>query len=77
MTSPSHLQRGSVPLGRGDLTGMRAQLAREEAKDRQETIDRSVRTMTDPSVELEIIQVAGGSDFALPKYVLRAIRAAR
>jgi hypothetical protein len=74
ITPNQHLQRGNVSLERTDLCGQRAQLLREEAKDRAATIANSARLIQDPDTQLTIIKVPGASDFALPTFVLTAIR---
>ena len=69
------LQRGSVPLQRGDLCGQRAQLLREEVKERAATIENSIREIQDPDVQLILVPIPGRtSSFALPKFVYDAIK---
>jgi len=71
------LQRAATRQpGPGDLTGARALSASQAAADRQEIIDHSSRMLNDPDVPLAIVDVPGGSPFALPRYVLDAIRRA-
>lgn len=71
--------RGVRQFERGDLCGHRAVSATAAAKERQSVIDHSVRTTQDKDVPLSIVDVPGGSSpFALPTFVLDAIkRAAR
>ncbi len=76
--APTHARgpRGDYHVGRGDLTGRRAQIAQEDAKERQATIDHSIHQMSDPDVPLTITPIPGASAFALPTYAYDAIRRA-
>lgn len=70
----SDSSRGIRTLARGDLTGARAVTATEAAKERQAIIENSVRALQDKDVPLTIVQVPGGSPFALPRHVYDAIK---
>lgn len=69
MSHPSHLQRGAVSLGRGDLTGQRAQLARAEALARADALDRACVELRDPNTSLVWLQVEGRGEYPVPREV--------
>lgn len=70
------LQRGIVRAQHGDLCAARAVTATQAATERAAIVANSSRMLLDPDTQLTIVQVPGGSPFALPQHVFDAIRKA-
>ena len=77
--TPRQAAGGTRALHPGDITGRRAATETEAAKERQSVIDHTISELRDPDTQIVLVLIPGRtSAYALPKYVLDAIkRAAR
>jgi hypothetical protein len=72
------LQRGSVPLQRGDLCAQRAQILRAEADERAGALDRACIELRDPNTQLVWLRVEGRSgEYPVPREVAEHLATAK